>query len=98
VAVLPGYTAGDAQARVSAYVAAGRVPSTATNPEVVVQDTTVPVGGGRPPVNAKRVTVTYTHTYMFIPGIGAWFGSAYTTVPLRAVSEMRTELPAPAGP
>jgi hypothetical protein len=38
------------------------------------------------------VTVTYTHTYMFLTAIGAWFGATYATVPLQAVSEMRTEI------
>jgi hypothetical protein len=29
---------------------------------------------------------------MFLPGIGALFGSAYTTVPITAVAEMRMEV------
>jgi hypothetical protein len=29
---------------------------------------------------------------MFLTGIGSWFGITYATVPLRAVSEMRTEI------
>lgn len=92
MAVLPGYTNADVQARVGAYITAGRVPTTGTNPLIQVTDVTVPVTGGRPPINAKRVTVSYTHSYMFISGIGAWFGSTYSTVPLVAVSEMRVEL------
>ena len=54
-------------------------------------DDTIDVGGGLPPVNVKRVTVTYTHTYMFLPAIAGLFGNAYTTVPLTAIAEMRTE-------
>lgn len=96
MAVLPNYTTADVQARISAYVATAGVPTAGLSLPVVA-DVTIPVGGGRPPVNAKSVTVTYTHNYMFLGGIGAWFGSAYTTLPLTAVSAMRTEL-APAGP
>jgi Flp pilus assembly protein TadG len=92
IAVLPGYTTADVTARVAAYITAGQLPSTVTNPVVAVEDTAVAVGGGLPAINAKRVTVTYTHTYMFIPNIGAWFGATYTTIPLVAVSEMRTEI------
>ena len=31
---------------------------------------------------------------MFLTGIGTWFGATYATVPLTAVSEMRTEIAA----
>jgi Flp pilus assembly protein TadG len=91
MAVLPGYAVADVQTRVTAYVTAGRVPVAAGNPTVAVTDVTIPMGGGQPAINAKRVTVTYTHTYLFIRGIGAWFGSTYTTIPLTAVAEMRNE-------
>lgn len=98
MAVLPGYSTAIGQAavrtRVQAYVAAGRVPTAAGtpgNPVVTLADAAIEVGGGLPPVNVKRVTVTYTHTYMFIAGIAGLFGAEYTTVPLTAVAEMRTE-------
>jgi Flp pilus assembly protein TadG len=91
MAVLPGYTSADVGARVRGYVTQGRVPTTITNPAIAVTDVTIPVGGGLAPINAKRVTVTYTHTYTFLPKIGTWFGATYTTVPLKAVSEMRKE-------
>lgn len=95
IAVLPGYTTADVQARVASYVTAGRVPTTAGspgNPVVLVETIAIPVGGGLPDLAAKRVTVTYTYTYTFIPGIGAMFGAAYNTVLLTAVSEMRSEI------
>jgi Flp pilus assembly protein TadG len=91
MAVLPGYTTADVDARVRVYVTQGRVPSTSTNPNILVTDVTIPVGGGRPPINAKRVAVTYTHSYTFLPKIATWFGATYTTVPLKAVAEMRKE-------
>jgi Flp pilus assembly protein TadG len=91
MAVLPGYTNADVIARVRVYVTQGRVPTTATNPSIAITNVTIPVGAGLPPINAKRVVVTYTHTYTFLPNIGAWFGATYTTVPLQAVAEMRRE-------
>jgi Flp pilus assembly protein TadG len=94
IAVLPGYSTADVQARVAAYVTAGRVPTTGTNPNVAVTDVPIPTTPGGPMLTGKRVTVTYTHSYMFLTAIGSWFGASYTTVPLIAVSEMRTEIAA----
>ena len=91
LAVLPGYGDGDVQGRVDAYLSSGRVPATATNPKVVVENVSIPVTGGRPSISAKRVTVTYTYTFQFLNGLLAFFGTNYTTVPLSAVSEMRIE-------
>jgi len=91
MAVLPGYTDADVDARVRVYVTQGKVPTTGTNPTVAITNVTIPVGAGLPPINAKRVVVTYTHSYTFLPKISAWFGSTYTTVPLKAVAEMRKE-------
>jgi Flp pilus assembly protein TadG len=91
MAVLPGYTDADVIARVRTYVTQGRVTATVTNPNIAITNVTIPVGAGLPPINAKRVVVTYTHTYTFLPNIGAWFGATYTTIPLTAVAEMRKE-------
>ena len=93
LAVLPGYSTPDVQARVATYVSIGRVPITTSpaNPNVVVENVSIPVSGGRPPISAKRVTVTYTYTYQFLNALAAFFGSQGPTVPLSAVSEMRTE-------
>jgi hypothetical protein len=88
--VLPGYGTTDVQARVAAYVSSGRVPTTGTNPSVVVTDVSIPVSGGRPSINAKRVTVTYTYTFQFLNALSAFFGSR-SAFPLTAVAEMRTE-------
>ena len=90
LAVLPGYATADVQARVAAYVSSGRVPTTGTNPNVIVESVSIPVAGGRPPISAKRVAVTYTYTFQFLNALSAFFGS-HAAVPLRAVSEMRTE-------
>ena len=73
------------------YLTQGRVPTTSTNPGIAIADVTIPVGAGLVPISAKRVTVTYTHTYPFLPRIATWFGATYTTLPLKAVAEMRKE-------
>ena len=91
IAVLPGYTDADVIARVRSYVTQGRVPATTTNPTVVITNVTIPVTGGLPSISAKRVVVTYTHSYTFLPNIAGWFGASFTTVPLQAVAEMRKE-------
>ena len=96
IAVLPGYTAADVEARVNAYLTAGRVPTTAGDPPasvVVVSVANVPIalGGGLPALNGREVTVTYTHNYMFLTAIGVWFGATYGSIPLTAVSAMRAE-------
>jgi Flp pilus assembly protein TadG len=91
MAVLPGYTNADVDARVRAYITQGRVPTTGSNPSIAVTNVTIAVGAGLAPINAKRVVVTYTHSYTFLPRISGWFGASYTTIPLQAVAEMRRE-------
>jgi Flp pilus assembly protein TadG len=91
MAVLPGYADTDVDTRVRTYMTQGRVPTTGSNPSVVITNVSIAVGAGLPPINAKRVVVTYTHTYTFLPKISGWFGASYTTVPLKAVAEMRKE-------
>jgi len=90
LAVLPGYADADVQARVAAYLSSGRVPTTGSNPTVLVENVSIPVSGGRPAISAKRVTVTYTYTYQFLNALAAFFGSR-AALPLSAVSEMRSE-------
>jgi Flp pilus assembly protein TadG len=100
MAVLPGYTNADVEARVIAYAIAGGARDAngdgATDfdgDNVDVTDVTVPLAAG-PGMPCKRVTVTYTHSYIFLGGItGLLFGTPYSTVPLSAVSEMRVEQP-----
>jgi Flp pilus assembly protein TadG len=91
IAVLPGYATQDVEARVSAYLDAGRVPTTDGNPVVTVTTEALVVPGGTT-ITMRRVTVTYTYTYMFLNAIAGWFGEAYTTQQLSAVSEMRVEI------
>jgi Flp pilus assembly protein TadG len=91
MAVLPGYTEADVDARVIAYATQGRVPGlTAAN--IAVTDQTITLATG-PAIACKRVTVTFTHNYLFIPAMETFFGGTFGTVVLTAVSEMRVENP-----
>jgi Flp pilus assembly protein TadG len=92
VGVLPGYSPTDAQARALQYLqAAGLTGATVTPP--VPQN--VAVAGQC--ITVVPVTVTYVHTYMFLGGIGNYFGSSFGTKTLTATSTMRREIPAAAG-
>jgi Flp pilus assembly protein TadG len=96
VAVLPGYAEADVQARVAEYLSSGRGPTTAAagsnpaNPVVAVSDQSLVSSGKTIPL--KRVTVTYTYSYMFLPKMGTWFGRTYPALTLSAVAEMRAEI------
>ena len=52
-------------------------------------DVTIAVGGGLVAINAKRVTVTYTHSYMFVPGHCRLVRRDLRDGAAGAVSEMR---------
>jgi Flp pilus assembly protein TadG len=91
IAVLPGYATADVQARVNAYLAAGNIPTTGSNPTIAVAPVAIAVAGG-PSMPGRRVTVTYTYSYLFLGPIGAMFGATYSSLPMTAVSEMRSEV------
>lgn len=86
VAVLPGYEATDIEARVDAYIGAAGVTGSYL---VDVDDQTVATGAGT--ITVRAVTVTLTQPLTFLGTFGAFFGSSFTTVPVRARATMRTE-------
>jgi Flp pilus assembly protein TadG len=100
MAVLPGtYNNTDVRARVCSYIQSGGLAITGscptpTNPVITPSDTTVPLPGGAT-MQAKRVDITYTNTYLFIGPIARMFGGNFSTVPIRTVAIMRREVPAP---
>jgi Flp pilus assembly protein TadG len=94
LAVLPGYVSADVQARVNDYLQQGGVPTSAGNPTVQLDDVSIPLGAGKT-VGGKQVQVQYFHNYLFMGNILGWFGGGFTSVPLTAVSTMRTEVPGP---
>ena len=69
VAVLPGYTETDVQARVASYIAERGLPTTGENPTVAVTATTIPEGGahGRPRPSPST-TPTTTASWGRLPG------------------------------
>lgn len=97
IAVLPGYTTADVQARVCAYVKTGGLPLTGTcpnpgNPAISVTNVSIAVPAG-PALTAKSVTVTFTHSYMFVgPIAGLFSGTFTTTFPITSTAVMRNEL------
>jgi hypothetical protein len=95
VAVLPGYTNGDVTARVTQYLTAAGLTGTPTvnvgTPQVI------PVGSQC--ITVRPVVVSYTHTYLFIGPVMAFFGeSALGTKTLNATSAMRSEIAAESCP
>lgn len=100
VAVLPNgggtYSTADVRMRVCSYLTTGGVPTTGcpapTNPVISVTDTTVPLTGGAT-LPAKRVQVTYSHSYLFVGGVAGLFNGTFTTTfPITVVAIMRSEV------
>ena len=99
MAILPGYDADDVKTRICEFLTNGGVPTTGcpgatpTHPAVTVTDTTIALGAGVTPVQAKQVQLAYTHNFMFVgPIIGLMGGSWTNTKVITTVATMRTEL------
>jgi Flp pilus assembly protein TadG len=96
VAILPGYTDGDVQARVNQYIAASGLTGTANTTVGAPQSLTV--GGGQC-ITVRPVTVTYEHEFLFLgPIAGLMGGSGLTNKTLTATSSMRNEIAAESCP
>ena len=88
IAILPGYTDADVQARVTAYLTAGGL----TQPATVSVGTAQTMTLGTQCISIRPVTVTYTYQYLFVGPIMAFFGEpALGTRQLNATSAMRSE-------
>ena len=90
MAVLAGYSTGDVQNRVAAYLSAGGAVGT---PTTTVVDGIITPGSGAP-FTTKKITVTLPHTFTYLGPIATLFGGTFGTVTLTATSEMRTEVAA----
>jgi Flp pilus assembly protein TadG len=89
VAVLPGYTAADAQARVQAYLAASGLTAAAPAPTVTYGAQTLP---GGLVIGTATVNVQYPSQFVFIgPIAGMVGGGGWGTITLSATSVMRVE-------
>ena len=92
MAALPGYTRGDVENRVAAYLIAGGVMTRPlTNVEPIALDDTQPF-------SAMKVTVEIVHSFNYVAPFAALFGRAPgdVAVTLKAVSLMRVEVAAEA--
>ncbi|HJZ77043.1 MAG TPA: TadE/TadG family type IV pilus assembly protein [Vicinamibacterales bacterium] len=91
IAVLPGYTQTDVQNRVTQYVREGTGDDTAS-PTTVVTAVTIDPAGPTPAFPAAQVTVTLTHSYLFLgPVSGLFGGGSFSSITLTARSTMRIE-------
>lgn len=90
IAVLPGYSAADVQARVASYVTASGL---AGAPTTVVTPTTVAPGGGGAAFPAVQVSVAYTHQFLFLAPMATLTGGTFAqNLTFTATSTMRSEL------
>jgi Flp pilus assembly protein TadG len=97
LAVLPGYTEGDVQARVQDYVRQGTSDTTAT-PVTTLTTVTLTPGTG-PSFDAAQVQVSFSDRFLVLGPIVNLAGGTWTlgsTITLSATSTMRIE--AVAGP
>jgi hypothetical protein len=91
VAILPGYSDADVQARVNQYLAAGGLTGTAAVD--VDPPQAVPVGSQC--ITLRPVTVAYDYEFLFVgPLVGLVGGSGFGTKTLHATSAMRSEIAA----
>lgn len=106
VAVLPGYSDTDAEARAVSYLQQSGVTGTVNCPATAAgqlcadaQPSTVPGVGGLPATwPAWEVTVTYVHTYYYVGPITSIFGNALTNTTLTAKAKMRSQVGAAPAP
>lgn len=94
VAVLPGYTDADVQARVAQYLTAAGLTESAPPPTI---DQSVTCAGGQS-VAVQRVTVQYPYSYSVVGTLVGYFGgTGFTRTGLQAVAAMRSEVAASGG-
>jgi Flp pilus assembly protein TadG len=93
VGVLPNYGTADAEARVDAYMNASFISQGGVWTRTASTSNLPLPGGGC--TSVITVNVTYPHQYLFLSGIGNYFGASFTSKMLNASSTMRLEIPAP---
>jgi hypothetical protein len=90
VAVLPGYTDGDVEARVNQYLAAGGLTDTPTI--TVGESETIRIGGEC--ISVRPVTVAYPHSFSFVGTLMTALGSSgFTSTNVQGTASMRNEVP-----
>ena len=91
LAVLPGYTPGDVQARVTQFVQQG-LNSAGATPVTTVSTVTLTPGSG-PPFQAAQVQVTLADSFLILGPIVSLAGGSgsFGTISLTATTTMRVE-------
>ncbi len=92
IAVLPGYSDADAEARVTEFLVAGGLNEALLSAPTPVR-TCEPLPSG-PSINVVSVTVEYPYTYSAIGAFASYFGGGFSRTGLRATAAMRSEFPA----
>ena len=96
VSVLPGYGSADIHTRVNQYLqGTSLTPASVTTTVGAAQ--TVSIGAGLC-ASVTPVTVSYTHSYVFLSGIANFFGASFGTKTLTVTTSMRSETPATSCP
>lgn len=89
VAILPGYSDTDVEARVNQYLASGGLTGTSS----VDVGPTAAVAVGSQCITLRPVTVAYDHEFIFVePIVGLLGGSGFGNRTLHATSSMRSEI------
>jgi TadE-like protein len=91
VAILPGYSNADVEARVNQYLASGGLTGTSS----ILVGPTEAVAVGAQCITLRPVTVAYDHNFIFVePIVGLLGGSGFGNKTLHATSSMRSEIAA----
>ena len=99
IAVLPAYQtalAANVTARVNQYITASFLSTGGAVTTSVGTPQNVSIGGIC--MSTITVTVTYPHQFLFVAGIGSYFGQSFGTKTLNASSTMRAEAAAASCP
>jgi Flp pilus assembly protein TadG len=96
VSVLPGYGSTDIQTRVNQYLQGTSLTSASVTTTVGAAQT-LSIGSGLCAA-VTPVTVSYTHSYLFLSGIAKFFGGSFGTKKLTVTASMRSETPATSCP
>ena len=94
VAILPSYSAGDAEARAISYAVQSGVPAGTVT---AVMTPGINLTEGARCAQGRRVTVTHTYQFQYINPIAAMFGPTLAQITLTGRSTMREQGPSVVG-
>ena len=92
VALLPGYSDPDVQARVTQFLTAGGLTEPAVTTVLPAQSRDI---GGGLCIEVRPVTVQYPYSYSAVGAVASYFdGTGFSRTGLQATAEMRNEVAA----